>query len=56
MQKDTYAKVDSLMQVARQSSPFETEPVTTQIAQDAYQSQLPFDAILNRIYKYLNQL
>src|SRR5206468_12175937 len=35
-----YAKFDSLMHMARQSSPFATEPVTTQTAQDAYQSVL----------------
>jgi len=40
VQKDGYARADSLMHAARQNAPFTTAPVTTQTAQDAYLSVL----------------
>src|SRR5829696_1119730 len=36
VQKDSYAKADSLIAAARQSSPFSFAPITTQSAEDAY--------------------
>jgi hypothetical protein len=40
VQKDNYAKADSLIAAARQSAPFATAPVTTQSAEEAYLSVL----------------
>jgi hypothetical protein len=40
VQKDNYAKADSLVAAARQSAPFATAPVTTQSAEEAYLSVL----------------
>jgi hypothetical protein len=40
VQKDSYARATQLIAAARQSAPFDTPPVTTQTATDAYQSVL----------------
>jgi len=40
VQKDSYARAGQLIVAARQSAPFEVPPVTTQTAQDAYNSIL----------------